>query len=194
LSTSRRRKPGVMKREKGRPRRFLLFLIPLVLAVAVLGYVVTQPAASVGVGSIAPDFELQVVGPNGLTGETVKLSSFRGGVVFLEFMESWCRVCQGVAPAVESIRWDYEPRGVVFISVAGTHRGANAESTAAFIREYQTHWTYVLDSDNSVFSKYNVEATPTFFILDRSGVIVNTFKGVTTTEVITSTLDAALAG
>lgn len=194
MSTSRRRKPGVMKREKGRPRRFLLFLIPLVLAVAVLGYVVTQPAASVGVGSIAPDFELQVVGPNGLTGETVKLSSFRGGVVFLEFMESWCRVCQGVAPAVESIRWDYEPRGVVFISVAGTHRGANAESTAAFIREYQTHWTYVLDSDNSVFSKYNVEATPTFFILDRSGVIVNTFKGVTTTEVITSTLDAALAG
>jgi len=185
-----------MKREKGRGRRSLLFLIPLVLAVAVLGYIVTQPAApvSLGVGSVAPDFELQVVGPNGLTGETVKLSSFRGKVVFLEFMESWCGACQEVAPAVESIRWDYEPRGVVFISVAGTHRGANAESTAAFIKEYQVQWTYVLDSDNTVFTKYKVEATPTFFILDRNGVIVSTYKGVTTTEALTSALDAALTG
>jgi len=192
---SRRRKPGEMKREKGRAKRSLFFLIPLVLAVAVLGYVVTQPAgsSSVGVGSIAPDFELKVVGPNGLTGETVKLSSFRGRVVFLEFMESWCHYCQALAPAVESIRWDYEPKGVVFISVAGTLNGANAESTAAFIKQYQTQWTYVLDSDNSVFSKYKVKATPTFFILDKNGVIVNTYQGVVTTETLTSALDAALA-
>jgi cytochrome c biogenesis protein CcmG/thiol:disulfide interchange protein DsbE len=166
------------------------------LAVGVLGYVARQPAgpASVGIGSVAPDFQLQVVGPNGLTGETMELSSLRGSVVFLEFMESWCHACQGVAQAVESIRWDYEPRGVVFISVAGTHSGASAESTAAFIREYQTQWTYVLDSDNSVFSRYNIESTPTFFILDGNGVVVSTFKGVTTTQVITSALDAALEG
>jgi cytochrome c-type biogenesis protein len=107
-------------------------------------------------------------------------------------MESWCSACRGVAPAVESIRWDYEPRGVVFISVAGTDRGANAESTAGFIREYGTGWTYVLDSDNRVFSRYNVEATPTFFIIDRDGVIASTFKGVTSSQVMTSALDAAL--
>jgi peroxiredoxin len=183
-----------MKREKSRGRRFLLFLIPLVLAITILGYVMTQPGgpASVGVGDVVPDFELEVVGPDGLTGETVKLSSFRGRVVFLEFMESWCSACRGVAPAVESIRWDYEARGVVFLSVAGTHREANAESTAAFIRELGTQWTYVLDSDNKVFSRYNVEATPTFFVIDRNGVIVSTFKGVTTSEVMTSALDAAL--
>jgi len=184
-----------MKREKGKGRRSFLFLVPLVIAVAVLGYVVTQPArpATLDVGSIAPDFELEVVGPNGLTGEVVKLSSFRGRVVFLEFMESWCHACQNVAPAIESIRWYYEPRGVVFLSVAGTHGGANEESTAAFIKEYQTEWTYVLDSENRVFSRYKVEATPTFFILDRNGVIVGTYKGVTTTEVLTSALEAALA-
>ena len=170
-----------------------MFLIPIVLAIAVLGYIVTQPAASVGVGDIAPEFQLPVVGPDGLTGETAKLSSFRGRVVLLEFMESWCAYCRAVAPAVESIRWDYEPRGVAFISVAGTDRGANAESTAAFIKEYQTQWTYVLDSA-SVFQKYKIEATPTFFILDRNGVIVSMYKGVATTEVLTSSLDAALAG
>jgi thiol-disulfide isomerase/thioredoxin len=184
-----------MKREKGRGKRFLLFLIPLVLVTAILGYVATQPAgpASVGVGNIAPDFELEVVGPNGLTGETVKLSSLRGRVVFLEFMESWCEACRWIAPAVESIRQDYETRDVVFLSVAGTHGGANAESTAAFINEYETRWTYVLDSDNTVFSRYNVDATPTFFILDKNGVVVNTYRGVTTSQVFTSALDDALA-
>jgi len=192
---SKRPKTGEVKRERGRGQRFLLFLIPLLLIV-IVGYIVAQPAmpASVGVGSVAPDFELQVVGPNGLTGDTVRLSSFRGKVVFLEFMESWCSTCRWVAPAVESIYEDYEARGVVFISVAGTHQGANAESTATFIKEYQTEWTYVLDSDNGVFSKYKVEGTPTFFIIGSDGVIVFTHTGVVTSEDLTSTLDAALEG
>jgi len=183
-----------MKPEKGRGRRVLLFLVLLLLGAAVLGYVITQPAKppSLGPGDIAPDFELQVVGPNGLTGDKVMLSSFRGKVVSLEFMMSWCEYCRAVAPAVESIREDYEAKGVVFISVAGTSNGASAESTAAFIKEYGTQWTYVLDSDNSVFSKYHVEGTPTFFILDRDGVVVSTFSGIKASQVITSALDAAL--
>jgi thiol-disulfide isomerase/thioredoxin len=108
-------------------------------------------------------------------------------------MESWCSNCRWIAPAVETIREDYEARGVVFISVAGTHGGANAESTAAFIREYQTRWTYGLDSDNRVFARYNIEATPMFFIIDGNGVIVSTFKGsATTSQDLTSALDVAL--
>jgi thiol-disulfide isomerase/thioredoxin len=182
--------------EKGRGRRYLFFLVPLVLVIAILGYVASEPpgSASPGVGNVAPDFELEVVGPNGLTGETLKLSSLRGKVVFMEFMESWCTGCRGVAPAVESIREDYESKGVVFISVAGTDRGANATSTAAFIREYRTQWTYVLDSDGRIFSRYGIEGTPTFFIIDADGVIASTYKGVTTSVVLTTALDAALGG
>jgi thiol-disulfide isomerase/thioredoxin len=184
-----------MKREKGKGKRLLLFLVLLVLGFAVLAYIVTQPPepVSLGPGDLAPDFELEVVGPNGLTGGTVKLSSFRGRVVVLEFMESWCSSCRWIAPAVESIRQDYEARGVVFISVAGTYGGANASSTAAFIREYQTRWTYGLDSDNKVFTRYNIEGTPTFFIIDRNGVIVSTYKGAgTTSQDLISALDVAL--
>jgi thiol-disulfide isomerase/thioredoxin len=194
--SSRRRKPSETRSEKGRHRRYLFFLVPLVLVIAVLGYVASQPpgSASPSVGNVAPDFELEVVGPNGLTGETLKLSSLRGRVVFLEFMESWCTACREVAPAVESIREDYESKGVVFISVAGTDRGADADSTAAFIREYRTQWTYVLDSDKNIFSRYSIEGTPTFFIIDRDGVITSTYKGVTTSLVLTSALDATLGG
>ena len=195
MSRAGRRKPSETKSQKGRAKRSLLFLIPLVVGIVVLGYVVTEPSrpASVDAGDIAPDFELSEVGPYGLTGDTAKLSSFRGRVVFLEFMESWCSGCRWVAPAIETIREEYEPRGVVFISVAGTLRGADATTTAAFIKEYGTHWTYVLDSDNNVFSRYQVDATPTFFIIDKDVVIMNRYKGATTTETFTSALDTALA-
>jgi len=174
----------------------LLFFVPLVVAIAIIGYVTSLPAepVSVRVGQMAPDFELEVVGPDGLTGQKVKLSSLRGKVVFLEFMESWCHACQGVAPAIESLREDYESKGVFFLSVAGTHQGADAQSTAAFIREYRTQWTYVLDSNNDVFSRYNVQATPTFFIIDSKGEVVSRFQGVVTTQALSSALDAALSG
>ena len=194
MLSSRKRHPP-KKTERGIGKRALLFLIPLLLAIVVIAYVASRPAEpfSAAVGDIAPDFQLQVVGPDGLTGETVRLSSFRGKVVLLEFMVSWCGVCQRVAPALESLREEYEPRGVVFISVAGTQRGANEESTATFIKEYGSKWTYGLDSDNSVFSRYNVEATPTFFIIDANGKVASTFRGVTTTQAFSSALDAALS-
>jgi peroxiredoxin len=180
--------------ERGKTKRSLLFLILLLLAVVVVGYVASQPAkpATVGVGDVAPDFELQVVGANGLTGETVKLSSLRGKVVLLEFMVSWCSTCQNMAPAIETLWEMYDPRGAVFISVAGNYRGADEKSTAAFIRDYGTSWTHVFDAEDKVFPKYSVEATPTYFIIDREGRIVSNFQGVATTEAFSSALDSAL--
>jgi len=166
------------------------------VVVAVLLYVLFAPAQPyiLGSGSIAPDFELPIVDSRGISDEKLLLSSLRGKVVFLEFMVSWCKVCQSMASALDSLRGAYEPRGVVFISVAGTQRGATADTTAEFIRTYGTDWTYVLDSDNSVFQKYQVEATPTFFVLDSNGKIVSRLEGLVSTQSLESILDLALSG
>ena len=82
-----------------------------------------------------------------------------------------------MAPSVEYLSQKYQGQDVVFLSVAGTQNGATAESTAGFIRQYQSTWTYVLDTDRSVFSEYRVDATPTFLIIDRSGVILSRLQG-----------------
>jgi thiol-disulfide isomerase/thioredoxin len=181
-------------KEKGRGWGPLLFLIPIVMVIVVAGYLASRPPehTSIGVGDVAPDFELQAVGPDGLTGQTASLSSFRGRVVLLEFMVSWCPNCRAMAPQVEALRENYEPKGVVFISVAGTFQGADENSTAAFIRDYGAQWTHVLDLDNSVFSKYHVQGTPTYFIIDRDGKIVKTYQGITSPAYLSSALDAAL--
>jgi len=168
----------------------------ITIVVVIVGYVLFTPAqpSLLGPGGSAPDFELPVVNAQGISTENMRLSSLRGRVVFLEFMVSWCEVCQEMAPAIESLRYDYEPKGVVFMSVAGTQRGATDETTAQFIRSFGTDWTYVLDSDNSVFAKYAVDSTPTFFIIGQDGKIVSRLPGLVPTASFTSALDVAISG
>jgi thiol-disulfide isomerase/thioredoxin len=188
------KKSKVAKAKRPRGKGALVFAVIIVALLAVGAYILSQPPREPGsVGDIAPDFTLPVVNSNGLSDQTVTLSSFRGKVVVLEFMVSWCHVCQQMAPSVEYLKVKYEGQDVVFVSVAGTQQGATADSTAGFIRQYQSTWTYVLDTDNSVFERYKVEATPTFFILDRSGKILSKFQGMTATDAFISAIDLALS-
>lgn len=142
----------------------------------------------------APYFSLPVITSDGLLTQGVDIFSLRGKVVVLEFMVSSCEVCQRMAPAVESLYQEYRGMGVTFLSVAGTFGGASAESTAQFIREYGASWTHVFDQDNSVFQKYGIEGTPTYFVIDRTGIILSRFEGMTPTAAFKAAIDIALSG
>jgi thiol-disulfide isomerase/thioredoxin len=171
-----------------------VFAAILIIFLAAVAYIITQPPRqAAGIGEIAPDFTLHVVSATGLSDQTVTLSSLRGKVVFLEFMISWCPVCREIAPSVEYLSRVYQGQDVVFLSVAGTQNGATAESTAEFIGQYQSTWTYVLDTDTSVFKTYRVDATPTILILDRSGVILSRLQGAVSTDALSSAIDRALS-
>ena len=170
----------------------------VILVIAIWGvYSLTQTGTQTTTttsSSGAPDFSLPVVGPNGLTGKTVSLSSFRGKVVLLEFMVPWCPHCQDMAPVLDRLYQQYGSQNVVFLSVSGAwpeQAGgppATASDAAQFIRVYGASWTFVYDSSNSIFNKYGVTATPTFFIVDKNGMVANTYQG----EVAENTLAADL--
>ena len=171
-----------------------MFAAILIIFLAVVGYVISQPPRQpAGIGEIAPDFTLTVVTATGLSNQSLTLSSFRGKVVFLEFMVSSCHVCQQMAPSIEDLSQKYQGQDAVFLSVAGTLNGGTAESTASFIREYHSSWTYVLDADTSVFRAYRIGATPTFLIIDRSGVILSRLQGTISADALSSAIDRALS-
>jgi thiol-disulfide isomerase/thioredoxin len=140
---------------------------------------------------LAPDFTLPVVDPNGPTGETVSLSSFRGRVVLLEFMTPWCGHCQSMVPVLEQLYGQFAPQNVVFLSVSGTFVGATVEDTVEFIRDHKSSWTYVYDSSGSVFNQYGVTGTPTFFIIGRNGQIVSSHVGAVAFEILLNDLTRA---
>jgi cytochrome c-type biogenesis protein len=142
--------------------------------------------------SVAPDFVLPVVTSNGLTGQTVTLSSFRGSVVLLEFMEPWCPHCQKVASVLSNLNQRYQPLNVVFLTVSGPWNGASANDAAGFIREYGSSWTYSFDSSGAVFNSYGVNGTPTFVIVGRDGSIVTKLVGEQTESTLASAITQAL--
>lgn len=192
--TGRKKKPKTTKPERSRGRGILVFVTIVVVAVAAAAYILSQPPSEPGTtGQVAPDFDLRIVAADGLSDQSLRLSSLRRKVVVLEFMVSWCPTCTQMAPAVEYLTVKYQGQDVVFLSVAGTQRGATAESTAEFIRQYHATWTHVLDTDNSVFASYKVEATPTYFVIDRSGKILTRFQGAVATDAFASAIDLALS-
>ncbi len=149
----------------------------------------TQPTVTSG----TPDFTLPVVGPNGLTGQKVSLSSFRGKVVLLEFMVPWCGHCQNMAPVLEGLYQQYGRENVVFLSVSGSWQGpdgrpADANDAAKFIRDYHSSWIYAYDSSNTAFNSFGVTGTPTFFIIAKNGSIAATYSGEVSYETLATDL------
>jgi thiol-disulfide isomerase/thioredoxin len=178
--------------------------IPIILIIAVWAvYSVLNPGPSGSSGlsnsvttslsqsGLAPDFTLPVVGPNGLTGQTVTLSSFRGKVVLLEFMEPWCPHCQDMAPILGGLYTQYGKGNVVFLSVAGPWDGATANDAANFISKYGTGWVYVYDSTGTVFSEYGVNSTPTFYIIGTDGTVSSNLVGEQSSNTLAGALSAA---
>jgi thiol-disulfide isomerase/thioredoxin len=172
----------------------------LIIIVVWAAYSFSQPSsissktytstASLSQPNSLPDFTLPVVGSNGLTGQTVTLSSFRGKVILLEFMEPSCPHCQHMAPVLATLNSEYGSN-VVVVSVSGPWDGVTAQDTANFVHTYSTSWTVLYDSSGIVFSNYGVQSTPTFFIISREGIVSSTFQGEQTHDTLAGALSAA---
>jgi thiol-disulfide isomerase/thioredoxin len=186
---------GLAKRRPNEPRKSdgIRFskaekvAIPVIIVIALwVVYSATQPSVPASttqttVSSSRPaglDFTL----PNVMTGQPVTLSSFRGKVVLLEFMEPWCPHCQSEAPNLLSLYKQFGDK-VVFITVVGPWNGPDGKPTSAadvvaFIKQYGTTWTYVYDSSGTVMgNEFGVNATPTTFIIGKDGSVLTTYQG-----------------
>ena len=94
--------------------RFLSMALAILMigatALAAVDTVTRVPSAQVG--EEAPDFELTT-----LTGETFRLSDFRGKVVYLNQWATWCPPCVAEMPDIQRLANDH-PDDLVVIGVS----------------------------------------------------------------------------
>ncbi len=182
------------RRPMGRTEKVLYPVIVVVVIVAVgISAALLLPGGNqgnggVGVGDPAPSFALQRSDGEG----TLRLTSYRGQVVLLDFMNTDCIFCQQETAFVLtplSVDNRYE-NVVVFISVTLNPSTSFAEINA-FRQEFGATWPYVRD-DGTVGPQYGVGATPTLFILTRNHLVNQIFVGQTPLADVSSALDAAL--
>ncbi|HXX14741.1 MAG TPA: TlpA disulfide reductase family protein [Candidatus Eremiobacteraceae bacterium] len=98
----------------------------------------------------------------------------KGKVVLLDFWASWCGPCRMALPKVKQLQAVYGGEDFTVISVSEDEDEA---AWRAFTTNHQMNWTQRFDGDSSLMRQYQVNALPTYVLLDRDGKEVQRYEG-----------------
>ncbi len=122
------------------------------------------------VGHLAPDFVLTT-----LDGREVRLSDYRGHVVFLNFWATWCGPCKIEMPAMERMYRELRPQGFAVLAVSTDAQGAAV--TGPYRDSLGLSFTIAHDPEMIVGRLYGVRSLPVTFLVNREGVITHQVFG-----------------
>jgi peroxiredoxin len=121
----------------------------------------------------APDFTA-----TSLTGTTIKMSSYRGKTVVLNFWGSWCPPCRDEAPTLAVLDQQYGSHGVAFL---GDDVGDTPANALAFTGKVGITYPSINDPGYAVVQRFSqvapVSDTPTTVVIDKTGHIVGMVIG-----------------
>ncbi len=149
-----------------------VMLTTLVLSLAWISFSATSLAATTGglvpsprEGFPAPDFTLDT-----LEGGQMTLSDLRGQVVMINLWTSWCPPCRAEMPAIDNVYQANKDKGLEVLAVNSTFQDSES-AAAAFAQEYSLTFPILLDRDGAVSRRYQLQALPTTYFIDRQGII-----------------------
>jgi thiol-disulfide isomerase/thioredoxin len=107
-------------------------------------------------------------------GNTIRLSDFRGKIVFLNFWASWCPTCVAEMPSMEKLHRRLKDRDFVMIAVNLQESDAQVK---AFFARFKLTFLTLLDSSGEVGSGFAVHALPTTFVIGKDGRMIGKATG-----------------
>ena len=145
----------------------------------------------VKVGDMAPDFTLKYTDGNEFT-----LSALRGKVVMLQFTASWCGICRGEMPHIESRIWQPHKDNADFVLV-GVDREEPREIVEEYTAKIGTTYPMLLDEKGDVFASYALRKSGITrnVLIDRDGRIVKLTRRFVEPEFndLVATIDSLLS-
>ena len=121
--------------------------------------------------SVAPDAAYTT-----LDGQTARLSALRGKVVLVNFWATTCTTCVAEMPALADTYKRFSAQGFETVAIAMSYDPAD------YVRNYASKnglpFTVCLDTTGDAARGFEeVRLTPTSFLIDRKGRIVQKFLG-----------------
>lgn len=139
----------------------LLLLVPLFFALA-----------EEGTAAPAPGFTLEDV-----DGEVVDLDALlEKGPVLISFWALWCKMCIKELDALRPFAEEFDSRNITLLAIS-QDKARSVPKVKPFATSHKWTYSVVLDPENMMRELYNVQAMPTFFIIDQNKNIVFTHQG-----------------
>ncbi len=109
-----------------------------------------------------------------LSGDKVRISDFRGKIVFLNFWTTWCPYCRVEMPSMEKLHKKMKDKPFAMVAV---DLQEPLSAVKAFLERYKLSFTSLLDSKGTVGEQFGVRAIPASFLLDKSGRVIAKVTG-----------------
>ncbi|MYL48594.1 redoxin domain-containing protein [Halobacillus litoralis] len=129
------------------------------------GMVAPNAPDGLKVGEKAPDFSLET-----LSGETVKLSDYRGKKIFLNYWATWCPPCRDEMPEMQDFHEKYGDE-VVILAVNGTGTEKKKENITQFVKDGGYTFPILLDTELEINQTYQILSIPTTYFIGTDGII-----------------------
>ena len=145
-------------------KKFWINLICFILGGILLFYLIYKYR-------VAPSIDFNQLELKNTEGQVVKLSDYKGKVLFINFWETWCGPCVQEMPTIESARLQTDSTQIVFITIAEE----DPALIKAFKDRHDFHFNYFISAKK--FSDLGVNTYPTTYVIDKHGKIALTKIG-----------------
>src|SRR6266850_969511 len=112
-----------------------------------------------------------------MEGNHIRLSSYRGKVLLLNFWVSWCGECDEQAPLLLEIFEKYHPRGLDIVGITYDKDRAQAD---AFRRKHAIPWPIEFTGKgfwkNRMGRAFHVDDTGAILLIDTKGILEGDFR------------------
>jgi len=159
---------------------FTLSLVVIFGLVAAAFFPVAQAA-----GSEAPLFTL-----TSTDGTNFSLSDYRGEIVVLDLMATWCPVCKDEMKELSQLGQEYSDVVIMTISVYPLE---TAEDLRNYKEEHNADWLFACDTEN-ILVNYNAFSLPTIVVIDPQGYISFQKSTLVPAEELASEVEKAYSG
>ena len=119
--------------------------------------------------AFAPDFSFTT-----FDGEYLSLEDLRGKVVLVDFWATWCPPCVKATPGLKRLQDKFKGQPFVILGISGDRNRGEWQS---FIVGNSLKWHHYLDERGQLARSFNIEAFPSYLLLDHDGIVRHTWRG-----------------